>query len=326
MVSPGRAARPDRFRPARSPAAGASPDPRSAGREPGPPRPCPFCPGHEAETPPEVARTGDGDADGRGWRVRVVPNRYPIVTGGPRPLRATGSRFHDSARATGVHEVAVMSPDHGRGLADLSGVEVEELFEVLAERVRSHLGTGHEYVQVLVNHGPSAGASIEHPHAQLVAIDLLPPVVETELSHVAGGGECSVCRAVSEDADATSPLFVASRAAAPIWCPWWSSAPFEMMVAHRNHAPRLDQGRSGLGDVARSLAEAAGLLRAAVGDVDYNLAVHSAPASAHDFHWHVHLWPRLSVQAGFEQGTGVLVNSLPPEEAAGSLRDAGASR
>lgn len=310
VVAPERAARPDTFR--------GTADDRRADTAAG----CPFCPGHEDMTPPEVARTGEGEPDGPGWRIRVVPNLYPLVHGDPAYVTATYSRFHDAVRAGGAHEVAVLSPDHERSLPDLTGVEVEELFDVLAQRMHTHLGTGHHYVQLLVNHGPAAGASIAHPHAQLVAIDVPPPAVVLESESMVRARECPVCRAVAEDADRTAPLFVA-QSPAPVWCPWWSGVPFEILVAPVSHEPQFEFS-SAAGDVARSIGHALGLLRNALGDVPYNVVLHTAPeATGGNFHWHVHIWPRLVIQAGFEYGTGVLVNQVPPEHAAAALRAAG---
>jgi len=118
---------------------------------------CPFCPGHEHETPPELARTGDGIPDGPGWRVRVVPNLYPIVGGlGAGP------------GATGAHEVVVLSPDHARAFGALDQDQATEVLGVLRDRARVHAQAGRAHVQVLLNHGRGAGASIAHPHAQLL--------------------------------------------------------------------------------------------------------------------------------------------------------------
>lgn len=316
IVAPERAARPDTFRQADD---GDGPD--------GTDDLCPFCPGNEGMTPPEVARTGDGEPETPGWRVRVVPNLYPIVNGNPVDVAATFSRFHDAVRAGGAHEVIVLSPDHDRSLADLTGVEVEELFDVLAQRVNAHIAAGHAYVQILVNHGRSAGASIEHPHTQLVAVGVPPPAGMAEAERITAAPECPVCRAVGEDADGAAPLFVAASPA-PIWCPWWSGVPFEVMVAPRAHEPRFEHAAEP-GAIARSLGHALALLRRALGDVPYNLVLHSSPhadgpvVKGRDFHWHAHIWPRLVTQAGFEQGTGFLVNQVPPEHAAAALRAAG---
>lgn len=268
VVAPERAARPDTF--------------RSAGSAPaGLPKECPFCPGNEAMTPPEVARTGSGEPDGPGWRVRVVPNLYPI---------------------TEAHEVVVFSPDHGRGLARLAVGEIEEILGVMAERSRHHREAGRRYVQMLVNHGKPAGASIEHPHAQLVAVDVDPPAVLAEAAALSGE-ECVLCRLPDEALTLAGGDVVA-------WCPPWSSSPFEMLVAPRRH-------ESGDGRLPAAAATVRGVLARlddALDDPPYNLVVHP------DHHWHVHVWPRVAVVAGFEQGTGIWVNPVPPEQAAEVLR------
>ncbi|HWW45163.1 MAG TPA: galactose-1-phosphate uridylyltransferase, partial [Acidimicrobiia bacterium] len=157
LLAPGRAARPHTF---------ASPEPDARG-----PDACPFCPGNEHLTPPEVYRTGGGAPDTPGWRVRVVPNLYPIV-GGPEA----------GPGATGAHEVVVLSPDHRQDLGALDDDQTVEVFGVLRDRSRALARDGHAHVQVAVNHRPGAGASIEHPHAQVLALDFVPPAVEAALS------------------------------------------------------------------------------------------------------------------------------------------------
>lgn len=314
IVAPERASRPDTFR---------SDDGHAHGRGGSDEATtCPFCPGNESMTPPEVARTGDGDPDTPGWRIRVVPNLYPMVSGPAPTTTVTFSRFHDTVRGGGAHEVAILSPGHERSLPDLTGAEIEELFDVLGARVRTHLGAGHQYVQVLVNHGKAAGASIEHPHTQLVAIGVAPPAVVAEAERIGAAHECPVCRAVLEDADRTGPLAIVDGSA-PVWCPWWSGTPFEIMVAPRRHEARFEHSAL-LGDVARSIGHALDLLRRVLGDVAYNAVLHTAPhTEGATFHWHIHIWPRVVIQAGFEQGTGILVNQVPPEHAAAALRGAG---
>ena len=126
--------------------------------------PCPFCPGHEAETPPEVARVGGGAPNGPGWRLRAFPNLYPIV-GGPDATPG----------ATGAHEVVVLAPEHDRDLARLSDDDAGEVFALLRDRSGALATAGHAHVQVSVNHGAAAGASIAHPHAQILALDFVPP-------------------------------------------------------------------------------------------------------------------------------------------------------
>jgi UDPglucose--hexose-1-phosphate uridylyltransferase len=142
IVAPARALRPDTFR---------------VHADPLPPRAdnCPFCEGHENETPPEVARVGPGEPDTPGWRVRVVPNKYPI-----NPDR---------------HEVIIFSPAHDCDFAALTDDGAIEALTMLRDRAAFHMNSGAAFTQPFINSGRGAGASIEHPHAQLVALDRIPP-------------------------------------------------------------------------------------------------------------------------------------------------------
>src|SRR5690349_11176166 len=141
IIAPARSLRPDTF------------------RQDAPPKPstvssCPFCEGNESETPPEVARIGSGAPNTPGWTVRVVPNLYPIVGDG----------------IDGAHEVIVLSPEHGHDFGALSREAAIDVFATLRDRSRFHLERGSAYAQPFVNYGRTAGASIEHPHAQLVTL------------------------------------------------------------------------------------------------------------------------------------------------------------
>jgi UDPglucose--hexose-1-phosphate uridylyltransferase len=246
---------------------------------------CPFCAGHEHLTPPEVARAGPGEPDTPGWEVRVVPNKYPIVTG-------------DS----GAHEVVVLSPAHDRSLADLDAAHGHLVWSVLRDRCATHAARGLAYTAPFVNHGRAAGASIDHPHAQVVALDFVPPRVAAE------GGR--------------RPDWMEANAIADgevrVWCPPAGGWPYEMAIVHPDatgpFGVATDQQ---IGALADALGDALRRLRSVVGDVPYNVVVHTS-----DGGWHVQVVPRLVVRAGFEIATGVVVNVVAPEDAAARLRSA----
>jgi UDPglucose--hexose-1-phosphate uridylyltransferase len=279
---------------------------------------CPFCPGNEHLTPPEISRSGPGRPGGEGWRVRVIPNRYPIVGGkGSEPV--SRDRWHGRGSASGAHEVVVLSPDHHRSLADLKAGQMLDVFTVLRDRARSHAVAGRAYTQVIVNHGQRGGASIAHPHAQLVAIDLEPPVVLDEVARIARDGHCVLCDEMRRSDDDLA-VVLADRDVV-VWCPWWSSTSFEMLLAPRRHRSRFEGADEELPAVARGLRSSLGRLRQAQEDAPYNLVVHSLPArSGGDYHWHIHIWPRLQTEASFERGTGIAVNTVDPGDAAAMLR------
>ncbi len=280
---------------------------------------CPFCPGHESQTPPEVARRGAGDPDGPGWHVRVVPNRYPIVDGATGEVVTDGDDLRQRRSAGGVHEVVVLSPAHHRSLAQLTDGEVLEVLLAVQDRVRVHTAAGHRYVQAMVNHGPEAGASLAHPHAQLVALDVTAPAVDEEVAHVVEDGRCVMCREIrllEHDLrrDATDRDAV-------LWCPWWSSTAYELLLAPREHGRRFEDAGPELEALAATLRRGLARLGQRLEDPPYNLMIHTLPADRHeDYHWHIHIRPRLRREAGFEIGTGILVNSVDPDRAAERLR------
>ena len=318
IVAPERAARPDTFRVVSEPL-------------PANDASCPFCPGHESMTPPEVARSGVGSPDTPGWRVRVVPNLYPIVGGTGDTHGVSGDRADGSAAAStgaaisGAHDVVILSPAHDRHLALLCSDEVVEVFTALRDRVRHHLGRGLKHVQAFVNQGREAGASIEHPHAQVVGLGFVPPAVAAEQDRFLAAGRDLVAEAVARHR--SSELSVVDGPAVA-WCPPASATPFEVLVAHRSTRSRFDEAPDPeVAVVARAAREALARVHAVLGDVAYNLTIHTAPSgSPPGGHWYVRIAPRVSVTAGFEHATGLFVNVVPPEIAAAALRDATADR
>ncbi len=281
---------------------------------------CPFCPGNEHLTPPEITRTGPGAAGTPGWRTRVFPNRYPIVDG-PRTTPDPGDdRLRVRGAASGAHEVLVLSPDHRRSLADLGSDQVVEVITVLRDRARFHATTGRTYTQLLVNHGVEGGASLSHPHAQIIAGDLEPPAVLDEVARIATTDGCLVCAELERHRH--DPGLVVAATEADVWCPWWSGTAFEMLVASRLHRPRFEDADEELSALGEVLRDGLARLDRALGDPPYNLAIHSRPSSvAADYHWHIHVWPRLQREAGFERGSGLLVNIVDPARAAALLRE-----
>jgi UDPglucose--hexose-1-phosphate uridylyltransferase len=272
---------------------------------------CPFCPGHEDQTPPETYRTGGGAPDSPGWRVRVFPNLFPIVA----PDAAPG--------ATGAHEVVVLSPDHDRSFARLTAAQALEVMTVLRDRARYHADAGRRHVQALINYGRAAGASIAHPHAQLLALDIVPPGV------LAAEGRFAVADLLLADRDdaverglVVSDGETSAASAASAWCPWASPSPWLVRVAVPDAGPRFElatdeQVRS----VTAVLHEVLGAVAETLSDAPYNVVVQNGPtdSAARWSRWYVEVVPRVSAVAGFELGTGIFVNSASPDAAAEQL-------
>jgi UDPglucose--hexose-1-phosphate uridylyltransferase len=174
-------------------------------------------------------------------------------------------------------------------------------------------------VVVIVNQGRTAGASLEHPHSQVFATAGRPQRVEAELERLAGDG-CAACALVAAERD--GPRVVERAGGLLSVCPWASSVPFEGLLLPERHQARLEAA----GDDRALPAALGGLLRclrgAAGPRAPYNLVLHSAPPGVEDFHWHLHLLPRLTTFGGFELGTGIVINVVDPDRAAEALRAA----
>jgi UDPglucose--hexose-1-phosphate uridylyltransferase len=279
---------------------------------------CPFCPGHEEELPPALETYG---TDGR-WLLRVVPNRYPAFEGsGELEVEHLGPLFVQ-AQGTGIHEVLVLAPEHDRSWADLDDRQVGLVMSAVRDRLEDHASSDSiRYSQAIVNHGRAAGASVAHPHGQLLGIPFVPGELLEELAgfrRFAGG--CLLCATVAAERDAGHRV-VADDDHVTVVAPWWSGSPFELLVIPIAHEGHLHHAApSSLVALGRAVRDALGRLRSLLGDVPYNIVFHTLPhRSADPFHWHAHIVPRVHSTGGFEQGTGVPINVVAPEHAAAVL-------
>jgi UDPglucose--hexose-1-phosphate uridylyltransferase len=306
-VATERAARPGEFTPTRLPV------------EADPNRPCPFCPGHEESTPPALETYG---AEGS-WLLRVVPNRYPAFSGDePMAVTNLGPVFRQ-APASGIHEVLVLTPDHEATFADLDDAQVGLVMAAIRDRLEVHARRpGVRYSQAIVNHGREAGASLRHPHGQLLGIPFVPgEVAEEEAGFRRFAGSCLLCTMIEAEVDAGWRV-VHEDEHALVVCPFWSGTPYEMLALPKAHEGHITDAKPGdLVAVGRALRDSLDKLRTRVDDLAYNLVFHTLPHHHDDeFHWHVHVLPRVASVVGFEQGTGVLINIVAPEDAAATLR------
>ena len=281
-------------------------------------RPCPFCPGNEEASPPALETYGPSGA----WLVRVVPNLYPAFSGDEPFVVTNRGPVFTQASAGGIHEVLVLSPDHDASWSMLSDEQTSLVMAALRDRIEEHSELPNlRYSQAIVNSGREAGASLEHPHGQLLGMSFVPrELVEEQAGFARFAGRCLLCTTVDAEEDVDHRVVYADERVLVI-SPFWSGAPYEMLVVPRDHNPHLHHSPDAdLSAVGRAIRFALGRLREVVGDVAYNLVIHSAPYRAPEpYHWHVHLVPKLTTVAGFELGTGVLINIVNPEQATEEL-------
>jgi UDPglucose--hexose-1-phosphate uridylyltransferase len=320
------------------------------------PESCPFCEGHEDRTPPEryALRPGGGPPDSPGWLTRVVPNLYPALgdpSGGsgstgdaqrPGAGMGTGAEagafassgdpllasrkagepdLFASLPASGDHEVIVNSPRHVTAMAELDEEQFAAAIATWRERMRAHPDAS--YVQVIVNEGGGAGASLEHTHAQLYALPFVPAAVARERERAGAYAERTAGSGLLGDILVEEvrrgERLVAIDDEAALVCPWASRSPFELRVIPRRAAARFEDDEAGAAMIRTAMRVLAARFD---GPPELNLWIRTAPHGADEFGWHVDIAPRLTIKAGFELGTGVDINIYPPERAASDLREA----
>jgi UDPglucose--hexose-1-phosphate uridylyltransferase len=269
------------------------------------PAPCPFCAGNERLTPPEVAalRPGGGAPDGPGWSVRVVPNKFPVFAGG--------------------HEVVVHTPRHDASLHELAVTEIEAILGVYRSRLAALAAGGAAAGLVIVNQGGGAGASLDHSHAQVFALPMVPPALVAEQSNFASylkkHGRCLLCDVVERARSETS--HIVSDDGVVAWTPVASRWPYETWLAPADHAERFEDDATP--SLAGSLKKTLAALAVVTAGAPLNLWIHTAPfADEGAFHWHIEIVPRTTTIAGFELATGMAIDVVDPTDAAAQLRAA----
>jgi len=293
---------------------------------------CPFCPGNEHMTPPakflyleEDGRlTVKADCDGerlKGWLVRVIPNLYPALRPDVKPLEHVNG-FRVCVGGAGVHEVIVETPRHEVHVHALDDRQLNLVFRVYAERFRSLAAVPYvKYVSLFRNHGRMAGASLSHPHSQIIATPIVPPKISEETSSFRRSWDGSSC-ILDEvlEYEAGSDRFVDENRDAVAFCPYASTAPFEVWVTPKRHVKNIaeltESERASFALLARRVLKA---LHDLLGDPPYNYVFHQS-LSREEYHMHLRILPKLSTYAGFELNTGIIINTVLPEEAAKHLR------
>jgi UDPglucose--hexose-1-phosphate uridylyltransferase len=290
---------------------------------------CPFCPGRESLTPPEVlSYREDGRAPNTpGWDLRVVPNKFPAlqVEGA---LDRAGDGMFDRMNGIGAHEVIIETPHHERTLASMSEAEIERVLWAYRERILDlKRDVRLRYILVFKNHGAAAGATLEHTHSQLIALPIVPDLVREEIDgarrHFAVKERCVFCDIVQQEM-ADGRRVILENADIVALAPYAPRFAFETWLLPRRHGARFEEApRHEYESLARVLKALLQRMDRALESPPFNLIVHTSPFSediADVYHWHVEIMPKLTRVAGFEWGTGFYINPTPPEEAAHVLR------
>ncbi|MCM8815447.1 MAG: galactose-1-phosphate uridylyltransferase [Candidatus Omnitrophica bacterium] len=298
---------------------------------------CPFCPGSEAKTPPEIyaIRENSTQPNTPGWLIRVVPNKYPAlrIEG---DLNKKGVGIFDRMNGIGAHEVIIETPEHKQQMQDFQQNHLERvLYTYQLRSLDLKNDKRFKYSMIFKNYGREAGASLYHSHTQLIATPVTPKRVKEELKgaqwYYDYKERCIFCDII-EDEISKADRVVAVNNDFIALVPYASRFPFELWLLPLRHSPDFDS----ISDSERqTLAQILGLilkkLIKGLCNPSYNFIIHTAPnrfphpgywqTIDKDYHWHIEIMPRLTRPGGFEWGTGFYINPTPPEEAAQFLRE-----
>lgn len=294
------------------------------------PNDCPFCPGNEDKTPNpslEIYNTENPEE----WLVRVIPNKYPAVIKEEFDAEVQEiDAFHTRQTATGIHEV-IISRDHKKHVAELPLYVVDAMLEAYQKRIEQIAESKEiEYVLIFQNRGDEAGASVVHPHSQLIALNHVPihPKVELDtMSEYYDEHKSTLISDLLKEEFVLDQRIVMQTDNFLVYAPYASHFPFKVWILPKESMSRFELLS---GDLRKELA---GLLKKYLSRLDerlgepaYNYYLHTLPvngkyaAMEEVYHWHITIFPRINIWAGFEYGSGVAINEMPPEKVAEFLK------
>lgn len=291
---------------------------------------CPFCPGHEESTPPEILayRQPGTEPNKPGWTLRVFPNKYPalIIEGS---LSREPHGLFDKMNGIGAHEVIVETAEHAHDMVQMSDEEIRDVFCAYRERMMDlERDRRFQYIMIFKNHGEVAGASLEHSHSQLIATPIIPKRVVEEINgskkYFEFKERCVYCDIIRQELKDKERVIMDYDSFVAV-VPFAARFPFETWLLPKTHqSSYLETSENDFSILAKSLKDTLGRLKKALNDPPFNYMLHTRPIARehHDYyHWHFEIIPKLTKVAGFEWGSGFYINPTTPEEAATFLRE-----
>lgn len=293
---------------------------------------CPFCEGNEKETPPEIfAERAPGSApNGPGWRLRVVPNKFPAlrVEG---DLEKEGEGVYDRMAGVGAHEVFIEGAAHASSVTAIP----HDIYRSSIHAYRARLldlkkDRRLAYALIFKNVGVRAGASLAHNHSQLIATPVTPITVQQEMDGARRffeyRGRCIYCDILRQERQTKSRVVLETRDFMAI-VPYAARFPFETWVIPTRHVSHFENSTSAeMDSLCDAMLSVLNRLERALGAPPLNYVIHTSPFidnAVEHYHWHVEIMPRVTMAAGFEWGTGFYINPVVPEEAAKFLGNGG---
>jgi UDPglucose--hexose-1-phosphate uridylyltransferase len=290
---------------------------------------CPFCPGNENLTPPEIRSVRSDAGNPTSWQVRVVPNKFPALRIEDEVRRSEEGRFFRSMGGCGAHEVVVESPDHRSAFAQQTVEQVERVLGCLQERYQDLMRDDRfQAVIVFKNHGAAAGTSLAHPHWQVIATPVVPRMLRLKnfeaMEYYDREGISLYAVLLNDELTAGKRILAANDDFVALM-PYASHAAFETWIMPRRPQASFAAVKpAAMRSLATMLKCVLLKLHTGLDDPDFNLTIDSAPRGEAEepyFVWHIRIVPRLATTAGFELGSGMAINTVLPEEACAFLSE-----
>ncbi len=293
---------------------------------------CPFCPGNEDKTPPEILafRQEGSPPNGSGWRLRVVPNKFPALRVEGEVSRE-GVGLYDKMSGIGAHEVIIETPNHEETLSTMPSKSFEDVLWAYRDRMLDlKKDLRLRYAMLFKNHGEEAGATLEHPHSQLVALPIVPHLVMEEMAgardYYGYKERCIFCDIIRQEIQQGERVILENNEFLVI-SPFAAFSPFESWILPKRHVSFFEESQiheiQSLGVIFQETLKR---MEKALNFPPYNFTLHTTPFKERHleyYHWHFEIIPKLTKFAGFEWGSGFFINPTLPEEAAKFLRELG---
>ncbi len=292
---------------------------------------CPFCPGREYQTPPEVGavRPFNTPANTPGWMVRTIPNKFPVLSS-DGILQKDGLGIYDQMTGVGAHEVLIECPDHDKGLTDLTKEEMLAVVNQYQERFRKlSMDSRFKYIVIFKNFGASAGATVEHTHSQIIALPMVPKTVLEELKGAQDyhhtHSHCVFCDIIAQEY-VDKERIVLENSSFLAFCPYAPRYAFETWIIPKGHNGDFAvEDHTAQDHLAQILQDVLKKIKKALRNPAYNYYLHTSPigyGKSACYHWHIEIIPKLTRSVGFEWGTGLHIVPTFPKDAAQYLREA----
>lgn len=285
---------------------------------------CPFCKENIAEQEKDVLIYLKKDGD---WSLKVFPNKFPALSSEYKDINKREHGPFEVIDGVGYHEVLV-TEDHEKDIPDMEVAQVAEILDAYQERYLALMNKRHiRYISIFKNYGREAGASVNHPHGQIVAMPIVDPDVFRSVNgsenYFNSHKECVHCAMIQWERESGKRMLFENEEFI-VFCPFVSRVPFEMRIYPKRHLSYFerikDEQKMELGEAMKFCLSK---LKKNLSDPAYNLFLHTAPCNGQTYdhyHWHFEIFPKTNIWAGLELSTGIEVCSIIPERAARMLR------